>query len=128
MEIVLDNTDAVRHALMLPGLNPMFTLEFTGPGLNSLRFVTPDEDVTLEFHCHVHTPLIIVVTVCIYGGGCKKRLLALGGGASIRTVTSTGPALKVTMSGCAHILQTPLWHAACTEPDMLGTCHSSVQP
>ncbi len=55
VEIVLENTDAVRHALMLPGLNPMFTLEFSGPGLKSLRFVTPDEDITLEFHCHVPT-------------------------------------------------------------------------
>ncbi len=26
VEIILENTDAVRHALMLPGLNPMFTL------------------------------------------------------------------------------------------------------
>ncbi len=55
VEIVLENTDAVRHALMLPGLNPMFTLEFTGRGVMSLRFVTPDEDVILEFHCHVPT-------------------------------------------------------------------------
>ena len=55
VEIVLENTDAVRHALMLPGLNPMFTLEFTGRGVMSLRFVTPDEDITLEFHCHVPT-------------------------------------------------------------------------
>ena len=55
VEIVFENTDAVRHALMLPGLNPMFTLEFTGRGVKSLRFVTPDEDVTLEFHCHVPT-------------------------------------------------------------------------
>ena len=55
VEIVLENTDSVRHALMLPGLNPMFTLEFTGPEVRSLRFVTPDEDVTLEFHCHVPT-------------------------------------------------------------------------
>ena len=55
VEIVLENTDAVRHALMLPGLNPMFTFEFTGRGVKSLRFVTPDEDVTLEFHCHVPT-------------------------------------------------------------------------
>ena len=55
VEIVLENTDAVRHALMLPGLNPMFALEFTGRGVKSLRFVTPDEDVTLEFHCHVPT-------------------------------------------------------------------------
>ena len=55
VEIVLENTDAVRHALMLPGLNPMFTLEFTGRGVRSLRFVTPDEDITLDFHCHVET-------------------------------------------------------------------------
>ncbi len=55
VEIVLENTDSVRHALMLPGLNPMFTLEFTGRDVRSLRFVTPDEDVTLEFHCHVPT-------------------------------------------------------------------------
>ncbi len=55
VEIVLENTDTVRHALMLPGLNPMFALEFTGRGIKSLRFVTPDEDVTLEFHCHVAT-------------------------------------------------------------------------
>ncbi|MBL4907129.1 MAG: copper-binding protein [Sneathiella sp.] len=55
VEIILENTDTVRHALMLPGLNPMFELEFTGPGVRSLRFVTPDADVTLEFHCHVPT-------------------------------------------------------------------------
>jgi len=55
VEIVFENTDAVRHALMVPSLNPMFVLEFTGRGTKSLRFVTPDEDVTLEFHCHVPT-------------------------------------------------------------------------
>ncbi len=33
----------------------MFALEFRGRGVKSLRFVTPDEDVTLEFHCHVAT-------------------------------------------------------------------------
>ncbi len=55
VEIVLENTDSVRHAFMLPGLNPMFMLEFTGPGTRRLRFVTPDVDVTLEFHCHVPT-------------------------------------------------------------------------
>ncbi len=55
VEIVLENTDAVRHALMLPGLNPMFVLEFTGPRTQTLRFVTPDEDIDLKFHCHVET-------------------------------------------------------------------------
>ena len=55
VEIVLENTDPVRHALMIPGLNPMFMLEFAGPGTRVARFVTPDEDITLEFHCHVET-------------------------------------------------------------------------
>ncbi len=55
VEINLENTDNVRHALMLPGLNPMFILEFTGPDKQTARFVTPDEDITLEFHCHVQT-------------------------------------------------------------------------
>ena len=55
VEIVFENTDAVRHALMLPGLNPMFILEFAGPQTRSLVFVTPDEDITLDFHCHVPT-------------------------------------------------------------------------
>ena len=55
LEIVLENTDAVRHALMVPGLDPMFSLEFTGPGTRTMRLVTPDEDITLEFHCHVET-------------------------------------------------------------------------
>ncbi len=53
--LVLENTDSVRHALMLPGLNPMFTPEFRGPGIQSARFVTPDQDITLDFHCHVET-------------------------------------------------------------------------
>jgi len=33
----------------------MFMLEFSGPGTSSARFVTPDQDVTLAFHCHVPT-------------------------------------------------------------------------
>lgn len=53
VEIILENTDSVRHALMLPGLSPMFLLEFSGPQTRRLRFVTPDEDITLDFHCHV---------------------------------------------------------------------------
>jgi Cu/Ag efflux protein CusF len=55
VEIVLENSDSVRHALMIPGLNPMFMLEFSGPGTRSARFITPDQDVTLDFHCHVPT-------------------------------------------------------------------------
>ena len=55
VEVVFENTDQVRHALMIPGLSPMFVIEFTGPGEQTARFITPDEDVTLEFHCHVET-------------------------------------------------------------------------
>ena len=55
VEVILENTDKVRHALMLPGLNPMFMLEFRGIDTQVARFVTPDRDVTLEFHCHVET-------------------------------------------------------------------------
>ncbi len=74
VEIVLENTDAVRHALMLPGLNPMFSLEFTGRGVKSLRFVTPDEDVTLEFHCHVAThEQFGMLGQLIVGKGGKKE-------------------------------------------------------
>jgi FtsP/CotA-like multicopper oxidase with cupredoxin domain/Cu/Ag efflux protein CusF len=55
VEIVLESTDSVRHNLMIPGLDPMFTLEFRGPGVRTARFITPDADVTLPFHCHVPT-------------------------------------------------------------------------
>lgn len=55
VEVVLENKDAIRHAMMIPGLNPMFMLEFQGPGVQTGRFVTPDEDITLPFHCHVPT-------------------------------------------------------------------------
>jgi FtsP/CotA-like multicopper oxidase with cupredoxin domain/Cu/Ag efflux protein CusF len=53
IELVLENQDSVRHSLMIPGLDPMFTLEFAGPGTRTARFVTPDADITLPFHCHV---------------------------------------------------------------------------
>ncbi|MFQ5765950.1 MAG: copper-binding protein [Rhodospirillales bacterium] len=74
VEIVLENTDAVRHALMLPGLNPMFMLEFRGPRTQSLRFVTPDEDVTLKFHCHVetHEKMGMHGVIVVGEGGDKK--------------------------------------------------------
>jgi FtsP/CotA-like multicopper oxidase with cupredoxin domain/Cu/Ag efflux protein CusF len=55
VEVVLENKDAIRHAMMIPGLNPMFMLEFQGPGVQTARFITPDEDITLPFHCHVPT-------------------------------------------------------------------------
>jgi Cu/Ag efflux protein CusF len=53
VEVVLENTDSIRHDLMIPGLNPMFALNVVGPSTASGRFVTPDEDVTLFLHCHL---------------------------------------------------------------------------
>ncbi|HYR83856.1 MAG TPA: multicopper oxidase domain-containing protein [Terriglobia bacterium] len=53
VEIVLENTDEIRHDLMIPGLNPVFALNVVGPKTASASFVTPDEDVTLFLHCHI---------------------------------------------------------------------------
>ena len=53
VEITLENGDSIRHALKIPSLDPMFNLEFRGPGKRTARFVTPDEDITLEFRCNV---------------------------------------------------------------------------
>ncbi len=53
VEIVLENTDEIRHDFMIPGLNPIFALNVLGPATASATFVTPDEDVTLFLHCHV---------------------------------------------------------------------------
>src|SRR5262249_39364162 len=55
IELVLDNSDEVRHDLMILGLDPQFALNVLGPNVASARFVTPDEDITLMFHCHVPT-------------------------------------------------------------------------
>jgi Cu/Ag efflux protein CusF len=53
--IVFENTDRVRHDLMLPGLDPMLAINLLGPARQEASFVTPDEDVTLVYHCHVST-------------------------------------------------------------------------
>ena len=53
VEVTLENPDSIRHALKIPGLSPIFNLEFRGSGNRTARFVTPDEDVTLEFRCNV---------------------------------------------------------------------------
>ncbi len=55
VELALENTDNIHHNFMIPGLDPMLMLDFRGPGSEIARFVTPDHDVTLEFHCHVPT-------------------------------------------------------------------------
>jgi FtsP/CotA-like multicopper oxidase with cupredoxin domain/Cu/Ag efflux protein CusF len=74
VEVTLDNKDRIRHTLMIPGLNPMFMLEFRGPGRQSARFVTPDEDVTLEFHCHVplHEEMGMVGIFIVGKGGVSS--------------------------------------------------------
>jgi Cu/Ag efflux protein CusF/uncharacterized cupredoxin-like copper-binding protein len=53
VEITLENSDQIRHDLMIPGLDPIFVLNFVGPGVQRASFVTPDADITLPFHCHV---------------------------------------------------------------------------
>jgi FtsP/CotA-like multicopper oxidase with cupredoxin domain/Cu/Ag efflux protein CusF len=53
VEITFDIEDSIRHTFMLPGLNPMFAINFIGPGTRTARFITPDADVSLFFHCHV---------------------------------------------------------------------------
>jgi Cu/Ag efflux protein CusF/uncharacterized cupredoxin-like copper-binding protein len=53
IELFLENEDSVRHDFMIAGLSPMFSLNFVGPGVQSARFISPDADVTLSFHCHV---------------------------------------------------------------------------
>jgi FtsP/CotA-like multicopper oxidase with cupredoxin domain/Cu/Ag efflux protein CusF len=53
VELTLENEDQIRHHVMIPGLNPMFAVELLGPAKTMATFVTPDTDVTLQFHCHV---------------------------------------------------------------------------
>ena len=55
VEVRFENRDQVRHTFMLPGLNPMFSIELPSAGVTTASFVTPDEDVTLEYHCHLPT-------------------------------------------------------------------------
>lgn len=53
--VILENTDEIRHDFMIPGLDPMVTINFVGPAEEQTTFVTPDADVTLIYHCHVST-------------------------------------------------------------------------
>ena len=69
---MLENTDEVRHDLMIPGLNPIFALNVIGPDDDRRRrFVTPDEDVTLFLHCHVpaHDKVGMVGKLVVGQGG-----------------------------------------------------------
>ena len=76
VEIELENNDEIRHDLMIPGLNPTFALNFVGPDVERARFVTPDADVTLFFHCHVaaHDKVGMVGSLVVGKGGAPQRL------------------------------------------------------
>jgi FtsP/CotA-like multicopper oxidase with cupredoxin domain len=77
VEIVLENTDEIRHDLMIPGLNPIFVLNVVGPKVESARFVTPDEDVTLLLHCHIaaHDKVGMLGRLVVGNGGEPKASL-----------------------------------------------------
>ena len=77
VEIVLENTDDVRHDLMIPGLNPIFALNVVGPDVATARFVTPDEDVTLLLHCHIaaHDKVGMLGKLIVGKGGEPKTAL-----------------------------------------------------
>ena len=77
VEIVLENTDEIRHDLMIPGLNPIFALNVVGPKTISGRFVTPDEDVTLFMHCHLPAhDKVGMVGRLVVGRGSEMRTAA----------------------------------------------------
>jgi Cu/Ag efflux protein CusF/plastocyanin len=84
VEIVLDNSDEVRHDLMILGLDPQFALNVLGPNVASARFVTPDEDITLPFHCHVATHEKM---------GMAGRLIVGRGGERVAQSSSAAPAV-----------------------------------
>ncbi len=103
VEIVLDNEDEIRHDLMILGLNPEFALNVLGPNVASARFVTPDEDVTLNFHCHVptHEKMGMAGRLIVGRGGAKvaqgmpgavpvQAVPGQGAGAAAQSFTGTG--------------------------------------
>jgi Cu/Ag efflux protein CusF len=53
VELIFENNDPIRHDFMINGLSPAFSVNLAGLGTTAARFVTPDENVTLTFHCHV---------------------------------------------------------------------------
>src|SRR5437016_5636612 len=88
VEIVLENTDEIRHDLMIPGLNPLFALNVIGPGMVSGSLVTPDQDVTLFLHCHIPAHDKVGMT----------GKLIVGKGSILKTVTRTLALPKETKS------------------------------
>jgi FtsP/CotA-like multicopper oxidase with cupredoxin domain/Cu/Ag efflux protein CusF len=94
VEITLENTDQIRHDLMIPGLEPIFALNFVGPGSRTASFVTPDADVTLPFHCHVSAH---------EKAGMSGQLIVGAGGQIAQVDISTPPAV---VSGTGTIIAT----------------------
>lgn len=53
VELIFENNDPVRHTFMINGLSPPVSVSLNSRGTTIVRFLTPDENVTLTFHCHV---------------------------------------------------------------------------
>ena len=93
VEVVLENVDAIRHDVMIPGLSPMFAINLVGPARASARFVTPDADVTLPFHCHVpiHEKMGLLGEIVVGKGGPPVRVAqAADGGKAPEPVSGVG--------------------------------------
>jgi Cu/Ag efflux protein CusF len=92
LEIVLDNSDQIRHDLMIVGLNPAFALNVLGPNVASARFVTPDQDITLTFHCHVATHEKVGMAGRLVVGRGSERLAQGAPAPPATTAPPTAPA------------------------------------
>ena len=93
VEIVLDNADEIRHDLMILGLNPMFSLNVLGPDTASARFVTPDQDITLMFHCHVPTHEKMGMSGRLVIGRGSDRVAQAGQGGAVSGGALSGGAV-----------------------------------
>jgi Cu/Ag efflux protein CusF len=98
VEITFEIDDAIRHTFMLPGLNPMFAINFIGPGTRTVSFITPDADVSLFFHCHVpaHDKTGMTGELVIGKGGpaataTVEQVQASGSAEGVGTVIATVP-------------------------------------
>ena len=91
---MLENTDEIRHDLMIPGLNPILALNVIGPKTISGRFVTPDEDVTLLVHCHVPAHDKV---------GMVGRLV-VGRGGEMRTLSPTATGTGAVLAGVGSVI------------------------
>ena len=94
VEITLENSDQVRHDLMIPGIEPIFALNFVGPGVQTASFVTPDADITLPFHCHVPA----------HEKAGMSGLLIVGAGS--RMAQNDAPAQQAVVSGEGTVIAT----------------------